>query len=102
MVTFYLFVQPVLLKIAGDRHYEPLLINAVCKEKLRKKPGRTEFIRAIYSRNPDGSLSVEKAGHQGSGILTSMSRANCFILLPEDNSGVMPGDIVTVQPLGRF
>lgn len=102
MVTFHLFVQPVLLKLSGDVHYEPLQVNALSKDKLRKKPGRTEFIRAIYSRNPDGTLSVEKAGHQGSGILTSMSRANCFILLPEDNSGVQPGDTVTIQPLGRF
>jgi molybdopterin molybdotransferase len=102
MVTFHLFVQPVLLKLAGDTHYEPLLLNATSKDQLRKKPGRTEFVRAIYSRNPDGTLSVEKAGHQGSGILTSMSRANCFMLLPEDNSGVQPGDIVTIQPLGRF
>ncbi|MEZ5536239.1 MAG: bifunctional molybdopterin-guanine dinucleotide biosynthesis adaptor protein MobB/molybdopterin molybdotransferase MoeA [Thiolinea sp.] len=102
MVTFQLFVQPALLKLSGETRYEPLQINAVCKDKLRKKPGRAEFIRAIYSRNEDGTLGVEKAGHQGSGILTSMSRANCFILLPEDNTGVMPGDTVTIQPLGRF
>lgn len=99
MVTFHLFVQPVLLKMAGEIAHEPLLVNASCKDKLRKKPGRTEFIRAVYSRNPDGTLSVEKAGSQGSGILTSMSRANCFILLPEENAGVMPGDTVSIQPL---
>ncbi len=64
MVTFYLFVQPVLLKLAGETDYEPLQVNAISKDRLRKKSGRAEFVRAIYSRNPDGSLSVEKTGHQ--------------------------------------
>ena len=102
MVTFQLFVQSVLLKMSGETNYEPLIINAISKNKLRKKPGRAEFVRAIYSRKPDGTLSVEPAGQQGSGILTSMSRANCFILLPEENDGVKPGDTVSIQPVGIF
>ncbi len=102
MVTFQMLVKPALLKLAGERDYQPLLVQAACQDRLKKKPGRTEFIRAILQHDAQGRLSVEKAGHQGSGILTSMSRANCFIVLPEENAGVAVGDWVTVQPFGRM
>ena len=49
-------------------------------------------------RLDDGSYQVDTVGRQSSGILTSMSRGNCFILLPEDCNGVDSGDAVTVQP----
>ncbi|MGB0845169.1 MAG: bifunctional molybdopterin-guanine dinucleotide biosynthesis adaptor protein MobB/molybdopterin molybdotransferase MoeA [Thiolinea sp.] len=102
MVTFHLFVKPALIKLAGERDYEPLLVQAACQNNLRKKPGRTELLRAILHHDDQGRLTVEKAGHQGSGILTSMSRANCFIVLPETNAGVSKGDLVTVQPFGHI
>lgn len=102
MVTFQMLVKPALLKLAGERAYQPLLVQAACQDALKKKPGRTEFIRAILRPDAQGRLSVEKAGHQGSGILTSMSRANCFIVLPEENAGVAVGELVTVQPFGRL
>ena len=102
MVTFQLFVKPTLLKLAGEQDYTPTLIEAVCMEKIRKKPGRAEFIRGVLSRNVDGLLTVKKAGHQGSGILTSMSQADCFIMLPENCDGVAQGDTVSVQLFERF
>ncbi|MEZ5476879.1 MAG: bifunctional molybdopterin-guanine dinucleotide biosynthesis adaptor protein MobB/molybdopterin molybdotransferase MoeA [Thiolinea sp.] len=98
MVTFRLFVEPALRTLAGEQDWQPLLIQAICQDSLRKKPGRTEFIRAVLEWNEQGELQVSVAGRQGSGILTSMSRANCFIVLPESNSGVASGDRVTVQP----
>ena len=101
MVTFQQLVQPALLKLAGEQDYQPLRVRATCQSHLRKKPGRTEFIRGISHSAPDGSLSVERAGHQGSGILTTMSRANCFIVLPADNAGVEVGATVIIQPFTR-
>ncbi|HPE61289.1 MAG TPA: bifunctional molybdopterin-guanine dinucleotide biosynthesis adaptor protein MobB/molybdopterin molybdotransferase MoeA [Thiolinea sp.] len=102
MVTFQQLVQPALLKLAGEQeNYQPLRVHATCQSHLRKKPGRTEFIRGISSSTPDGQLMVERAGHQGSGILTTMSRANCFIVLPEANAGVEAGDTVIIQPFAR-
>lgn len=98
MVTFQQIVQPALLYLSGATHYQPLVIQARCTQKLKKKPGRTEFLRASYTQHADGSLSVQTTGAQGSGILMSMSRANCYIILDADNAGVAEGDWVKLQP----
>ena len=98
MVTFQQIVQPALLQLAGETTYQPLVIAARTTQQLKKKPGRTEFLRAIYEPAPDGGLIVRTTGAQGSGILMSMSRANCYIILDEDNAGVEVGAWVKVQP----
>ncbi|MFZ1341876.1 bifunctional molybdopterin-guanine dinucleotide biosynthesis adaptor protein MobB/molybdopterin molybdotransferase MoeA [Thiothrix eikelboomii] len=98
MVTFQQIVQPALLYLAGETAYQPFVIPARTTQRLKKKPGRTEFLRAIYEPAPDGSLTVHTTGAQGSGILMSMSRANCYIILDEDNAGVEAGAWVKVQP----
>ena len=100
MVTFYMFVQPALKKLMGLEYREPLVINAVSKTKLRKRPGRVEYQRGVVSRIKDtpASYEVVKTGAQGSGILRSMSDANCFIILPMESSGVEIEDEVQVLP----
>ena len=98
MVTFQQIVQPALLYLAGDTHYQPLVLQARATQKLKKKAGRTEFLRAIYEHDAAGQLTVRAAGAQGSGMLMSMSRANCYLILDEDNTGVEVGDWVKVQP----
>lgn len=98
MVTFYLFVQPALRSMMGEVAGEPLLLNARCQSKLKKRPGRTEYQRGVLSNDAQGQLIVSKTGEQGSGILTSMSHANCFIILPMEASTVEPGQSVTVLP----
>ncbi len=98
MVTFYQFVQPALRRMMGETYAEPVVVRVPCLTRLRKRPGRTEFQRGILGREADGSLVVRGTGDQGSGILSSVSRADCFIVLPEDCAGVDPGEAVTVQP----
>ena len=99
MVTFYMFVQPALKKLMGQEHQDPLMINARCSTSLRKRPGRIEFQRGILScSETDPNHQVAKTGAQGSGILRSMSDANCFIILPMESTGVEAGDIVEVIP----
>jgi molybdopterin molybdotransferase len=98
MVTFYQFVLPALQTLSGETTpYIPQL-KAVCTSNIRKRPGRFEFQRGILSQNAQGELQVMTTGEQGSGILRSMSVANCFILLQEDCDGVDAGSLVTVQP----
>ncbi|MEN9422830.1 MAG: molybdenum cofactor guanylyltransferase [Pseudomonadota bacterium] len=99
MVTFLQFVQPALLKMAGEAVSEPLLLDAVCLSRLKKQLGRTEFQRGTV-RQEGGKLVVDKAGAQGSGILSSMSRGNCLIVLPEEAATIEPGDVVQVQIFG--
>jgi molybdopterin molybdotransferase len=97
MVTFTQFVVPAIDLLSGAARRPPLLLRARSLERLRKRPGRTEFQRGIATLDDNNEWQVGKTGKQGSGILTSMSRANCFIVLPDDNDGVEPGDEVCIQ-----
>jgi molybdopterin molybdotransferase len=102
MVTFYQFVQPALrYMLSGERHH-PLMLKANSMDMMRKRPGRFEFLRGIMSQSEPGQYDVRIAGRQGSGILTSMSRANCFILLPEESGDIQEGDSVIIQPFEAF
>ncbi|HLB30722.1 MAG TPA: gephyrin-like molybdotransferase Glp [Gammaproteobacteria bacterium] len=98
MVTFYQFVQPALLRLMGASLDEPLTTRAICLSGLNKAPGRVEYQRGILSKDEQGRLVVRKTGAQGSGILSSMSQANCFILLPMECAGIEAGMEVEVQP----
>ncbi len=69
-----------------------------CATRLKKARGRTEFQRAVLERDADGQLVVRSTGAQGSGLLHSMSLANCFVVLPADLDVVEPGTVVEVQP----
>jgi molybdopterin molybdotransferase len=103
MVTFYQLVQPALQALAGlPDPAAPPTMPARSASALHKKPGRTEFQRGVLSRGGDGRLVVRKTGHQGSGVLSSMAAANCFIVLPEDAGPVAEGDEVSVQPFAAF
>ena len=98
MVTFYQFVRDALLKLSGRDPIEPLpTFKVPCTSTLKKAPGRTEFQRGILSRDATGKLSVRVTGEQGSGILRSMSEANCFIILAIEQGNVTPGTLVEVQ-----
>ena len=100
MVTFYQFVRDALLRLSGVDPVSPVpTFTATCSARLKKAPGRTEFQRGILTRAPDGSLRVRPTGEQGSGILKSMSDANCFIILGDDTGNVEPGTAVEVQLL---
>ena len=100
MVTFSLFVNPCLQLLSGTKARSPTRLRAICADSLRKKPGRLEIQRGIASRDNDNQWHVGKTGKQGSGILTSMSKANCFIILDEHNAGVSPGDEVDIEMFG--
>jgi molybdopterin molybdotransferase len=98
MVTFYQFVRDALLRLSGRDPVEPTpTFKVPCTSSLKKAPGRTEFQRAILTRGADGQWTVRVTGEQGSGILRSMSEANCFIILPTDQGNVTPGTLVDVQ-----
>ena len=94
MISFYFFVRPALLRMAGAIPPQLLTISARSLNTLRKKAGRTEYQRGIASTGADGQLSVRITGAQGSGILSSMSEANCIIILRDDQTSVQVGDLV--------
>jgi molybdopterin molybdotransferase len=96
MVTFYQFVRGALLQLNGAKQTEPALTQAISELPIRKKPGRTEFQRAILGRGPDGKPTVKLTGSQGAGILRSMSEANCFVILHHDQGNIAAGEWVDV------
>ncbi len=98
MVTFYEFVRDALLKLSGRDPVPPLpTFKVPCTSSLKKAPGRTEFQRGILTRDAAGNWSVCVTGNQGSGVLRSMSEANCFIILPTEQGDVTAGTLVEVQ-----
>ncbi len=98
MVTFYQFVTPALRKLMGETEPNAITFQVSCIDAIRKRPGRFEYQRAILFKDDDGITKVKTTGGQGSGILHSMSTANCFILLDEQCDGAAANTLVTVQP----
>lgn len=99
MVTFYQLVQPGLRRLMGEpAPAAPPMFSARSLSALQTRLGRTEFIRGVLARDESGELVVRSTGGQGSGILSSMSEANCFIVLPPECGDTEPGAIVSVQP----
>ena len=101
MVTFLAFVRPALWRMMGARANDPQvdspLLQARSSEAIRKKPGRTEYQRAIVSRAADGTLTVRTTGQQGSGVLSSMVHANGLMVLPHAQGNIAIGDGVEVM-----
>jgi molybdopterin molybdotransferase len=99
MVTFFVFVRQALRKMTGATAASDVLtLHARTTTPLRKRPGRYEFQRGVLEQAGPGEFTVRSAGAQGSGILRSMSEANCFIMLEPDRNGVETGEVVEVQP----
>ena len=85
MVTFYQFVREAILTLSGQTPIPKIpLIKAKLLGPIKKIPGRTEFQRGVFEQDDQGTFKVNPLKDQGSGILRSMSEANCFILLHED------------------
>jgi molybdopterin molybdotransferase len=98
MVTFYEFVRDALLVLQGQRDIQPPpMFKVPLAAAVRKAPGRTEFQRGILAPDGAGGWTVRTTGDQGSGILSSMSQANCFIVLGSDTGNVAAGELVDVQ-----
>ncbi|EJL6859493.1 bifunctional molybdopterin-guanine dinucleotide biosynthesis adaptor protein MobB/molybdopterin molybdotransferase MoeA [Vibrio cholerae] len=103
MVSFINFVEPALRKMQGEQGWQPLKVSAIALEDLRSRQGRTEFSRGVYAFNTQGQLTVRTTGKQGSGILRSMSEANCLIEIAPAIDTVKVGESVTIIPLqGRI
>lgn len=100
MVTFYQFVRDALRILQGERDVTPIpTFKVPLAAPIKKAPGRTEFQRGIVAADRSGGWTVRTTGDQGSGILSSMSHANCFIVLPADCGNCAAGALVDVQLL---
>ncbi len=97
MVTFMQFVQPAVNYLASGSIKPTLTIKASSQQAIKKRPGRTEYIRAIVAQTDNGELEVKLTGN-----LMSMSLANCFIHLSSESGGVESGDLVEIVPFNNL
>jgi molybdopterin molybdotransferase len=98
MVTFYQIVREALLLMAGATPQPLPVIHATSREALRKRAGRTEFLRGVAEQHAHGHWHVTPTGSQSSGVLSSMSEANCFIVLGHDEGDIAAGEPVPIMP----
>ena len=99
-VTAKLLVVPVIKKMQGEaKPHEPLFINATITTPLKRRAGRRDFQRATMARNAQGEWEVTPFKSQSSGVMTSITSANCLMIVPEEVSELKEGDTVQVMPL---
>lgn len=97
-VTFEQLVKPVLETLSGQTRRPALLLNATADCDIRKAPGRADYQRGIYRLDSNGELFVSPNGKQGSGVMSSIAHANCYIVLPQDTGSIEQGSTVQIQP----
>jgi len=95
-VTFLQFVRPAIRKMLGRSSLFPSQFTAITDEPLSKKDGKRHFIRGI-ARGDGGVIRVRTTGTQSSAVLSSLLKANCLIILPEQTSAVPSGASVTIE-----
>lgn len=100
LVTLYQLALPALLKMQGVQWSAPLQLRAMLTAPVRKKPGRADYQRGMLAHDENGDLQVTPLPNQGSAVLTTMSRANCFIVLEEHQGSLAAGAQVLVEPFG--
>lgn len=97
LVTLHQLALPMLRKLQGEEAVMPVRLQARAAESLRKRPGRLDLQRGVWSLAADGQVEVTPTGGQSSGVLSSMSTANCFIVLEQDRGRVEAGETVTIE-----
>jgi len=104
-VTFHQLVIPALRKLSGEGFIQAKSLRAIAKQAIRKRPGRTDFQRGLLETNQDGQnlhYSVKALKKQNSGILSSLTQANCFIKIEAERGDIAAGEVVEVIPYDRW
>ncbi len=98
MISFEVFARPAILTMLGKTKLARPTVRAVLQEDVSNTANRRNFIRVVVEKR-EGGCTARTTGEQGSGILTSVSRANGLLVIPEDVTLVRKGEAVDVQML---
>lgn len=98
-VSFQQFARPAIRRMLGMRDVSPETVIARLTERVENRGLRRHFVRAILERNGNEGYTVRSAGGQGAGLLTSLTRANALLVIPEDVETAEPGMMFQVQIL---
>ncbi|MGQ0641660.1 MAG: molybdopterin molybdotransferase MoeA [Gemmatimonadaceae bacterium] len=101
MVTFELFVRPAIRKMLGFQRIFRRPVPAVLEEPVSIQAKLTHFLRAVLRVREDSRMGVRLTGPQGSGILTSMAKANALLVVPEDRPVCAAGETLSAFPLSE-
>ena len=102
LVTFHQLALQALTKLQNSEPIKRLNLRVKTSTNLRKHPGRMDFQRGMLSVNAQGETTVTSTGAQGSGILSSMAKANCYIILPAEQGNIEAGELVDVQVFDQY
>lgn len=95
MVTFELFARPAILRMLGHTRLHRRPVPVTLEQPVQIGARLTHFLRAVVTAQPSGALTARLTGPQGSGILTSMARANALLIVPEDQPSHATGDTLS-------
>jgi molybdopterin molybdotransferase len=98
MATFYFFARGALFQLQGTTAEKLPMIRAISTYAIKKRKGRTEYQRGVIAFDSNGTAHVQLTGAQGSGILSSMSEANCMVVLAHDEGDIEAGREVNAIP----
>ncbi len=98
MATFYFFARDAIYRRMGTTPPALPIVRAISADAIRKRPGRTEYLRGVLDIDAQGVASVRLTGAQGSGILSSMSEANGMVVLNHEAGDIAAGEWVSVIP----
>ena len=98
-VTLERLVKPALTKLSGNEPKPTIRLKAVTTQQIKKRPGRTDFQRGIASNDENNNLVVAPVEKQGSGVLSSLSKANCLIVVPAQSGNIAQGETVEIELL---
>jgi molybdopterin molybdotransferase len=101
VIGFEVFARPLICKMLGMKKTEPRpTVNAVMKRKVAAALGRKTFVRVRVTQK-NGEFFAEPVSARGSGAISTMTRGNGFVIVPENREGVTEGEVVLVRLFGK-
>jgi len=97
-VTFEQLASVLLTKLKGEKAKQKLTLKARLTHDYNRRAGRLDFARATFKSDAKGELSVTLHSKQSSGVMTSITQANCYALLPAEQSVFSQGEMIQIQP----
>ena len=101
MVTFELFARPAIRRLLGERRVFPRTVPVIVDEEVTTGAPLAHFLRVVLDQDPDGRFHARLTGPQGSGLLTSMARADALLVVPEEVRRVPAGSELRAILLGE-
>jgi putative molybdopterin biosynthesis protein len=99
LMIFHLFVRPILLRMAGRRKTEPVTVKAEVSERLFPARGRRTYVTVTLRKDRDGRIVASSVGTGASGAVTTLSKADGFLIIHENQQFVEKGSCVEVELL---